>query len=183
MKCLFTIHAGEFLVGDHLERNFKGVNLWAPSKDTGTDLLVTNAKNARSVSLQVKFSRDYLQTNLSSEFQSTLRAWGWWTLNRGQITRSKADYWVFVLKGFEQKHIDFVIIRPLDLIKRLDEIHGVMARTHVYLWVTKKDRCWETRDLKPDQKSRIAKGSHSDKIRDFSKYLNKWGTIEALSRK
>ncbi len=54
MRPLFTIHAGEFVVGDHIERKFRRVNLWVPSRDTGTDLLVTDSKNEKTVSLQVK---------------------------------------------------------------------------------------------------------------------------------
>jgi hypothetical protein len=39
MRPIFTIHAGEFIVGEHLERKFKGLNIWVPTKDTGVDLL------------------------------------------------------------------------------------------------------------------------------------------------
>ena len=54
MRPLFTIHAGEFVVGDYVERTFRRVNLWVPSRDTGTDLLVTDSKNKKAVSLQVQ---------------------------------------------------------------------------------------------------------------------------------
>ena len=60
MKSLFTIHAGEFVVGDYIERKFRRVNLWVPSRDTGMDLLVTNSNNEKAISLQIKFSRDFL---------------------------------------------------------------------------------------------------------------------------
>ena len=30
MKPLFTIHAGEFVAGDHIERTYRGVNVWVP---------------------------------------------------------------------------------------------------------------------------------------------------------
>jgi predicted helicase len=76
VKTLFTIHAGEYLVGEHLERKYKRVNLWLPSKDTGIDLLVTDSENEKSVSLQVKFSRDYLSTHMHTKFRHDLRACG-----------------------------------------------------------------------------------------------------------
>ena len=60
MRPLFTVHAGEFLVGQHIERKFKRTNVWVPTKDVGVDLLVTNATSTKAVSLQVKFSRDFL---------------------------------------------------------------------------------------------------------------------------
>ncbi len=74
MRPLFTIHAGEFVVGDYIERKFRRVNLWVPSRDTGTDLLVTDSKNEKAVSLQVKFSRDFLATHMPSIFQKPLRS-------------------------------------------------------------------------------------------------------------
>ncbi len=42
MKPIFTIHAGEFLVGSYIEQNFKNWNLWVPSGDTGIDILVSH---------------------------------------------------------------------------------------------------------------------------------------------
>ena len=41
MKPIFTIHAGEYLVGTYIEKNFKKYNVWFPSKDRGIDLLVS----------------------------------------------------------------------------------------------------------------------------------------------
>jgi hypothetical protein len=32
-QMIFTLHAGEFLVGQELERKFKGKNVWMPTKD------------------------------------------------------------------------------------------------------------------------------------------------------
>ncbi len=64
MKPLFTIHAGELLVDHEIERKFRRVNVWIPTKDTGVDLLVSNNDNTTTVSLQVKFSRDYLVTSM-----------------------------------------------------------------------------------------------------------------------
>jgi hypothetical protein len=59
MRPIFTIHAGEFLVGEYIEKSYPELNVWIPSKDTGIDLLVTNKKDAsKSVAIQVKMSRD-----------------------------------------------------------------------------------------------------------------------------
>lgn len=43
MRPMFTVHVGEHLVGDYMERTFPRWNVWVPSKDTGTDLLLTEA--------------------------------------------------------------------------------------------------------------------------------------------
>ncbi len=52
MQSLFTIHAGEYLVGLHIEQHLRDpngdkVNVWVPFKDTGIDLPVTNKTNKR----------------------------------------------------------------------------------------------------------------------------------------
>lgn len=170
-------------MGDHIEQKFRRVNVWVPSRDTGTDLLVTDSENERTVSLQVKFSRDFLATHMSSIFQKPLRACGWWSLNRDKIANSKADYWVFVLVGFEHRSTDFVIIKPTELLNRLDTIHKKGKTIQSYLWVTEKNRCWETRGLKRQEQLAIAQGEDSSGERDFSAYLNNWGPIQALNGK
>src|SRR5687767_6091432 len=79
MRPLFTVHAGEYLVGAHIEQAHPRWRVWMPTKDTGIDLLVTNSKNRRAVSLQVKFSKDFNPTNRGVLLQNKLRAAGWWT--------------------------------------------------------------------------------------------------------
>jgi hypothetical protein len=183
VKTLFTIHAGEFLVGEEIQARFKAVNIWLPSKDTGTDLLVTDLRNKRSVSLQVKFSRDYLATHMPTRFRVDLKACGWWTLNRERIAESKADYWVFVLRSFRGESTDFVVIKPSVLLNRLERIHERAKTIQSYLWLTKKGLCWETHGLKRKEQIGIAEGHYSDVVRDFSAYLNCWRPIEAINGK
>jgi hypothetical protein len=179
MKSLFTIHAGEFLVGDYIERTFRRTNVWIPTKDTGVALLVSDAKTRQVLSLQVKFSRDFLVTHLHADFQKSLRACGWWSLNRRKIEASSADYWVFVLAGFDNRSRDFVIITPAELLRRLNAIHGHVDRIQSYLWVTKEEKYWETRGLNRPEQVLVAEGRYKDKQRDFSAYLNNWHPIKA----
>ena len=182
MRPLFSIHAGEFVAGDYIEHTFRRVNVWVPAKDTGVDLLVSDRKNKKAVSLQVKFSRDFLATHMAAVFQKPLRACGWWSLNRQKIVTSPADYWIFVLVGFARRSTDFVIIKPTELLRRLDAIHGKPRTVHSFLWVTEKSRCWETRGLRrPDQLS-IAQGQFKSDDRDFTAYLNNWGPIKELNQ-
>ena len=183
MKPLFTIHAGEFVAGDYIERTFRRVNVWVPTKDTGVDLLVSDRKNKKALSLQVKFSRDFLATQMPAMFQKPLRACGWWSLNRQKIAASPADYWIFVLVGFERRSTDFVLITPAELLRRLHAIHHGTAKVfQSYLWVTETDNCWETRGLaRPDQLL-IAQGQYKNRERDFREYLNNWEPIKELNR-
>ncbi len=181
MRPLFTIHAGEFVVGDYIERNYRRVNVWVPSKDTGIDLLVSDARNRKTVSFQVKFSRDFLASHMPAVFQKPLRACGWWTLNREKITKSPADYWIFVLVGFARRSTDFVIVKPAELVKRLDAIHGRAKSIQSYLWVTEKEKCWETRGLTRPDHHRIAQGLFRDANRDFTSHLNDWQPVKRLN--
>ena len=182
MKPLFTVHAGEFIAGDYIERTFRRVNVWVPTKDKGVDLLVSDAKNKTVVSFQVKFSRDYLATHMPADFQKPLRACSWFSLKRGKIATSVADYWIFVLLGFARRSTDFIVIKPLELLKRADAIFGRSDRIDSYLWVTEKVKCWETRDLRKDDEFSIAQGRFTDPHRDYTEFLNNWEAVEKLNR-
>jgi hypothetical protein len=189
MKPLFTIHAGEYLLGSHIEQNFHGLNVWVPSRDTGVDLLVSDHNNRRAVSLQVKLSKDYLLTHLGPEFREPLRGYGWWRINLDNLRRSRADFWVLVISVFKRKEPDFVIIPPHELAERLTTIHRAQVeqlqlqngRIDSYLIVTEKDECWETRGLGIEDQRRIARDEYENPDRNFRRWLNKWGPIiEAL---
>lgn len=181
MRPLFTIHAGELLVGKYIEGHFRNTNVWVPSKDTGIDLLVTDKKNAISVSLQVKFSRDFLVTDLSAEFQKPLRACGWWSFNQEKLKASPADYWVLLLIGFAHRTNDYIIIPPKELLRRLEELRSGEKKLQTYLWITKSGQCWETRGLRHAEKSLVAEGSFTRPLRDFTAFLNNWEPIANLN--
>ena len=182
MKPLFTIHAGEFLVDHEIQRRFRRVNVWIPAKDTGVDLLVSNRSNKKTVSLQVKFSRDYLVTHVKHALlHQELRACGWWTPTRQQIETSRADYWIFVLVGFANRSTDFIIIKPDELLKRLNAIHGHTKKFQSYLWVTRSGMCWETRGLNRSEHLSIAGTIFKSEDRNFTAYLNNWQAIKALN--
>jgi len=180
MRALFTVHAGEYLVGAHIERTYPRWNVWLPSKDTGVDLLVTDAKNRKTVSLQVKFSKDFIPTHGSPLLQSRLLAGGWWTLDPNKIRKSNADFWVFVLPSFVERQTNFIILPPAELLRRFKAIHGVpKKRIHSYLRVTKTKQCWEARGLPNADQDLIALDRFTDKNRDFTVFLNGWKQIEA----
>lgn len=177
MESLFTVHAGELLVGSQIEQRFKNAQLWLPAKDTGVDILVTSAKRGRTVSLQVKFSHDFLITHMKSIYQEGLVACGWWTHSRKKILASKADLWVFALQAFDPKRTQYVLISPKELHRRLSAIHGSGDRVHSYLWVTKKGKCWEARGLSKRDEILIANHAYVNPDRDFSSYLNTWDVL------
>ena len=185
MKPLFTIHAGEYLVGSYIEKNFKQLNVWIPSLDTGVDLLVSDRLNRRTVSIQVKFGKDFLPTHMGTEFQEPLRVCSWFTINRDKLRASQADFWVFVLNGFKRHTPDFVVVSTGEFQRRLRLIHGFKKKMiQSYLWVTEDDRCWEARFLEGAiaKQHQITAGDYDSPIRDFTKFLNKPG-CQALLKK
>ncbi len=182
MKPLFTVHGGEYLVGSYIEQHFKRVNVWVPSRDKGADLLVSDRHNRRSLSLQVKFSKDFLVTHMGPEFQKDLRASGWWKIDRDKLRTSPADFWVLVLLGFARRTTDFVILPPKELWKRLRSIHGSQKTIQSYLAVTERERCWETRGLVHEDQLQVANGTYREARRDFSKWLNKWAPVAQLDK-
>lgn len=180
MKALFTVHAGEYLVGAHIEHTHPHWNVWVPSKDSGVDLLVTDNRNQKTVSLQVKFSKDFTPTHGSPLLQSRLLAAGWWSLDARKIQKSKADFWVFVLPSFIEKRTSLILIPPAELWSRFRIIHGTSKnRIHSYLRVTKTGKCWEARGLPNADQDLIALDRFSDKNRNFTEYLEAWNQIEA----
>jgi hypothetical protein len=180
MKPLFTVHVGEYLVGAYIERTFPRWNVWLPSKDTGVDLLVTDTRNRKAVSLQVKFSKDY-PTHASLLVQSRLLAAGWWSHDARKIQKSNADFWLFVLPSFVEKETSFIILPPVELLRRFKVIHGgAKNRIDSYLRVTKTKRCWEARGLPNADQELIALDRFTDENRDFTVFLNDWKQIEAL---
>ncbi len=179
MQALFTIHAGEFLVGTRIEKNYRNYRVWIPSKDTGVDLLVTNKVSAKSVGLQVKFSRDF-NTLPAPEWGSELKALGWWTLKEDKIKSSQADLWVFALLNVFNKSTHYVIVEPLTLLEKLRRVHGQAKAYQIYLIVTRGGKCWEARGLKKADKISIANRRFSATHRDFTNYLDAWGKLEAL---
>ena len=182
MRPLFTIHAGEYLAGLHVQKTLK-LNAWIPAKDTGIDLLVTDSDNRRAVSLQVKYGKDFLPEEKKAELRRNLRCVSWFALNWAKLNASRADFWVFVLQGFNTNEPDFVVVPTAKLQRRMTNIHGSgSGKLHSYLCSTEAHQCWETRDLeqRSDDMMQIVKGTYKCPDRDFTEYLNEngWAAVE-----
>lgn len=181
MRPLFTVHAGEFLVGEHIEKTFSSLNVWVPAKDTGVDLLVTDAGARHTASLQVKLSRDYRLPEATEDFDRSLIAAGWLTLDHGKIEKSPAEWWVIVLVSHERKmKPQFIVIPPSELLSRLVQIHGKSKKYHFYPWVTKSGLCLEGRGLRKPERALLASGTLQLGPRDLSTFLNNWSCLQNL---
>jgi hypothetical protein len=171
MRPIFTLHAGEYLVGDYLEKTFKNCRVWLPSKDAGIDLLVTDKEHRKAVSLQVKFSKDFMRDNF--------KAIGWWTLKSDKIAKSLADLWVFAVYTFNDNNIHNVVIPPRRLLEILQALHGRRKLFQTYMCVSNKDRCWEARGLNKEDMERLATDGYENQERELTQYLDNWEPLQA----
>jgi hypothetical protein len=183
MRPLFTVHAGEYLVGEFIEKNFPSLNVWIPSKDTGIDLLITNKSNSNSISLQVKLSRDYRSYHSVNQFESTLTVGGWFTLKHLKIEKSTADYWVFVLVSHDKKvKPRHIVISPKELLKKLIEVHQKSSSYNFYLWLRDCDKlALDGRGLSQADKKLLIDGNLNLGPRNYSSYIENWKPIISLS--
>jgi hypothetical protein len=182
MRPLFTIHAGEYLVGLHVQKHLN-LNAWIPAKDTGIDLLVTDHDNHHTASLQVKYGKDFLPEEKIPERRDKFRCHSWFVLNRTRLNESEADFWVFVLHGFKSEAPDFIVIPTAELLRRMAKLHGVDGdRLQCYLSSTESGQCWETRGLRKEHWLQIVNGTYKSPLRNFTKYLNVDGWT-ALTKK
>lgn len=181
MRPIFTVHAGEYLVGSAIEEKFPDLRVWVPSKDDGIDLLVTDRNCKKSVSLQVKFSKDYLGKGVTKEIAAGIRSGGWWSFNREKIANSPADYWILALYQFQDRNFDFVVIKPRDLAKLYSTITPDSKTIQSYVWVTSQNQCWETRGLSKKERLQVADGTFKHRYRNLSALLNNWSALKGLT--
>jgi len=179
MKPHFTIHEGEFLVGDHINRRLgHKYDVWVPTKDSGVDLLVTRKRRrGRAVGLQVKFSRGF---SIREDMARHLIATSWFTLQPAKIRTSPADLWVFVILTLRHEE-HFVVIPTRELRKRIPRGSG--TRWNVYLWVFDDGSCYQVRDLGRKATLDIPHRGVTERHRDFSEWLECWKLLDKLTRK
>ena len=184
MRPIFTVHAGEFLVGEQIEKCFPELNVWIPSKDTGIDLLVTHKKDtSKSVTIQVKMSRTYKLAHAKDDFDRKLLASGWFVLSHDKIEKSLADFWIFVIVSHEWKmKPKYIIIPPSELLSRLVNIHGKSKNYHFYPWVLETGIALQGRGLSKKEKHKLTTGSLKLGERELSPYLEYWTPFENIKK-
>jgi len=184
MKPLFTIHAGEYLFGEHVEKIYPTLRLWIPSKDTGIDFLVTDKLNKNTVSVQVKMSKDYRPNFADSAFDKNLVAGGWFVFSHSALQDSPADIWSMILVSHERKaKPTFINIPPNELLARLIDIHGVRKSYHVYPWLFREGshkQCIEGRGMNKKDKEDFANNQFYLGSRDITQYHENWDFLNIL---
>lgn len=179
MKPIFSIHAGEYLVGSEIEKQCPDWEIWLPSRDVGTDLLIRHKSTKQTKSIQVKFSKSWTETHTRVEFRKHFRTQGWWTLKKDKVRSSPADYWIFALYSFDTSKNDYLIFRKEELInlyksnKRWDN-----ETIQSYFWTLKNDTAFEGRGLKKKEIQRLLDYPQEFQKRDVSFHLNNWSILK-----
>ena len=178
MKPLFTIHEGEFLVGDHIIRNLGNkYDVWIPAKDNGVDLLVTPTSGpGKPVKLQVKFSRGFNPKSIPAE---KLLGWGWYTLNPAKIKSSKANAWVFVILTLQHNPY-FILIPTAELKKRIPS--GSSSIWYLYLAAFSNGKCYDMRGVARSDIKKILDDVPTDPSRDFTAFLQNWDVLDTARK-
>ncbi len=75
--------------------------------------------------------------------------------------------------------MQYVIITPQELYRRLNLLHTEAKVIQTYLWVTAIGTCWETRGLKKEQQDAIVNDDtcNIDKTRNLTQFLNNWNPV------
>ena len=179
MKPLFTIHGGEYLFGNEIETRFPELSIWIPSKDDGIDFLLTNSENKKPLSIQVKYSKDFNWLHGNILLKPHVKSIGWYSLNREKIKNSKADYWVFVNYDGFQRSVDYLFIKPSELIEKFIALERLSERVECYILVTNDGKCYETRGIKKRDIENILTGTLDNTDRDLKLHLERWDIIES----
>ena len=193
MRPIFTIHAGEFIFGEEVERVAPKARLWMPTKDTGVDFFITGALRKSGVGVQVKMSRDYRPLQASSKFDEALEGAGWFVFSAKKLATSEADIWsLLVVSRERRKRPYFINIPPRVLLENLRRVHGEQTSYHLYVWVISARKiagnpssnellCLEGRNIKEEGKAAIVTGDFQFGDRNLTKYLESWEFLERLS--
>jgi hypothetical protein len=112
------------------------------------------------------------------------------TAERGEINRlgEKRISAAFQSFGFGlgitigSNHDDwhYLVIKPQELERRLEKLHGLSKRYQVYVWVTKHGQAWLTRGMVAIDREGIAQGTFKNTARDVTRHLNDWSAVKEL---
>lgn len=185
MKALFTIHEGEYLVGNRLERDFSDFELWLPSKDTGIDLLISEKDNpSNCVTIQVKHSKDYKDMTKGLDEIKGVSSCGWWKFGSEKIDKSRATVWVLSCWNIFENKLELIMLEKDELLSKLESVHTKKSAHQLYLWFLEDGRCIDVRDLNIAARKEAVMNHESYPERDFTEYVypknNK--VMEILSR-
>jgi hypothetical protein len=126
--------------------------------------------------LQVKYSRDYVDSSPAALAFTAITRSSFISVQRRKLKTSAARYWIIVLHSFVSKSPRFPIVTPMELLKRIEAHHGRQETYRLYFCVIGEKKCWELRCPVAEKRRALASGSTAPS-RDFSDFLDDWSRI------
>jgi len=166
-------------LGPHREEFQEGERLGAGER-YGHRSARIGPQNRATVSLQVKFSKDFLVTHMRPEFQTRLRASGWWTINREKLASPQQTFGCSSFRVRESEH--GLRCRSAAGTPPSFERYPRCAQdgSDVHLSDTRPEMLGDTGLSVPDQ-FLVAKGEYRHRDRDLTQWLNNWEPIARLN--
>ena len=159
--------------------------IWNPVPNTSSDLLVTSADCRKAVLLHITYSKTH-----PKDYPCTTS--GWHDVDRADLEKTKADFWVFVTKPIQKggkttaSDCDFIIIRPMDLLERLAKTCPDRQPFRLYLTHI-GETVIDTRNIdalgdgqaKGDVPLGIQKAiQDTTSLRNYTQHLGNWALLE-----
>jgi hypothetical protein len=92
------------------------------------------------------------------------------------------NYYRAELTGLWRKTVEDIIATGRIFSEAKNIIHGEQKIIQSYIWVTERERCWETRGLLREERVQVAQNSFRHSNRDLTAYLNNWDIVRGLDR-
>lgn len=175
-KNFWSLNVDEAVVAGKVQEAFrKQAHVFFPlnAQLKDVDLLITNLRNRKSISIQVKGSKAFEPSPSQIEKYGEGSV-GWFFIPKGKIGKCSADYFIFLLhiisddfsKGKNRKRLTthLLTIKPSALSRICSERKILHGNYSFYIWVDpKRKRAFDFRD------------SNKKGIINLTKYLDETG--------
>jgi hypothetical protein len=155
----WAMNVDEAIVAGNLQREFRGrAEVFFPlnAQLEGVDLLLVNLENKKAVSLQVKGSKAFVPQSRGDKMRYGSNSVGWFRIPKKNITKSRADYFVFLCHVFAPDQIKgrmvfatHMITVPSQRLRTICKAKRPGRFVHFYMVVTPEKTVSDRRQKKP----------------------------------
>jgi hypothetical protein len=167
IRNMWSLECGEVLTAEAVIENVKGVEVYFPLHDIGTDLLLMMGCN--HISIQVKESRYF-----TSRVLKGTKGHSWHQIHKLKLEKEKVDFYVFLtylprfgeykMSSFENK---FLIVPATDLKEFAESKNSGKTGIYSFYFNFEGKRVVDKRDG----------------VTDYSKYFEAWNLVGAALKR
>jgi hypothetical protein len=183
-KNLWSLNVDEAVVAGKVQEAFrKQAHVFFPlnAQLKDVDLLITNLRNRKSVSIQVKGSKAF-EPRVSEIEKYGGGSVGWFFIPKSKIVNCSADYFIFLLhiisddfskkKNRKRLTTHLLTIKPAALYKICKQSKILHKNYSFYIWVDpKQKRAFDFRDSKKKGIINLTKYLDESGLRQVRKHL------------